>query len=40
MIVQRLLILVRVFGRLLDPVGRGFARVLNAATPLFHAINY
>jgi hypothetical protein len=40
MIVQKLLILVRVFGRLPDPVGRGFARVLDVATPPFHLINY
>lgn len=40
MIVQRLLILVRLFGRLPDAVGRGFARVLNAATPQFDVINY
>lgn len=40
MIVQRLLILMRVFGRLPDPVGRGFARVLDAATRPFHLINY
>ena len=40
MIVQRLLVLVRVFGRLPDPVSRVFARALNAATRPFHAINY
>jgi len=40
MIVQRLLVLVRVFSRLPDPVSRGFARVLNAGTTPFHAINY
>ncbi|MGW5151109.1 DinB family protein [Rhodococcus koreensis] len=40
MVVRRLLILVRVFSRLPDPVGRGFARALNAATPVFHQINY
>ncbi|MEV0297611.1 DinB family protein [Nocardia sp. NPDC050710] len=40
MIVRRLLILVRVVGRLPDPVGRGFARVLDTATPSFHLVNY
>ena len=40
MIVQRLLILVRVLGRLPDHVSRVFARVLNAATTPFHTINY
>jgi hypothetical protein len=40
MIVRRLLILVRVFGRLPDRVGRGFARVLDAATRPFDVINY
>ncbi len=39
-IVRALLILVRLFGRLPDPAGRGFAAVLNAATPPFHVINY
>jgi DinB superfamily len=40
MVVQRLLILVRIFGRLPEPVSRGFARLLNATTPAFHRINY
>jgi hypothetical protein len=40
MIVQRLLILVKVFGRLPDSVSRGFARLLNAATRPFDVINY
>jgi hypothetical protein len=39
-IVRALLVLVRVFGRLPDPVSRGFASILNAATPPFHVINY
>jgi hypothetical protein len=40
MIVQRLLILVRVLSRLPEPVNRGFARLLNAATKPFDVINY
>jgi hypothetical protein len=40
MIVQRLLLLVKVFSRLPDRVGRVFARILNAATRPFHVINY
>ncbi|MDI9938856.1 DinB family protein [Rhodococcus sp. IEGM 1351] len=40
MVVRRLLVLVRVFSRLPDRVGRGFARALDAGTPLFHQINY
>jgi hypothetical protein len=40
MIVQRLLMLARLFGRLPPFISRGFARILNAATPPFHAINY
>jgi hypothetical protein len=40
MIVQRLLILVKVFSRLPDSVSRVFARVLNAATRPFDVINY
>ena len=40
MIVQRLLVLVRVFGRLPDKVSRVFARILNATTTPFHWINY
>lgn len=40
MVVQRLLLLVRVFGRLPDAVSRGYARMLNATTPAFHVINF
>ncbi len=40
MVVRRLLFLVRLFGRLPDRVSRGFARMLDAATRPFHAINY
>ena len=40
MVVRRLLFLVRLFGRLPDRVGRGFARILDAATRPFHVINY
>jgi len=40
MVVQRLLILVRLFGRLPDWVSGACARLLNAATTPFHAINY
>ena len=40
MIVQRLLILVKIFSRLPDQVRRVFARCLNAATKPFDAINY
>jgi len=40
MIVQRLLPLVRVFRHLPPSFSRGFARMLNAATPPFHVINY
>ena len=40
MIVQRLLILVRLFGRLPDAIDRSFAKVLNAATRPFDVINY
>jgi hypothetical protein len=40
MVVERLIILVKVFGRLPDRVGRVFARILNAATRPFHVINY
>ncbi len=39
-IVRALLVLVRVFGRLPDPLSRGFAAILNAATRPFHVINY
>jgi hypothetical protein len=40
MVVQRLLLLVRVLGRLPNWVSLGFACLLNAATKPFHAINY
>ena len=40
MIVQRLLILMKLFSRLPDRVGRVFARLLNAATKPFDVINY
>jgi putative intracellular protease/amidase len=40
LIVRRLLPLVRFFGRLPDWASRGFAAVLNAATPPFHFVNY
>ena len=40
MIVQRLLIVVKVFNRLPDGVSRSFARLLNAATKPFDVINY
>jgi hypothetical protein len=40
MIVLRLLVLVRVFGRLPDSAGRRFARLLNAATAPFDLVNF
>jgi hypothetical protein len=40
MVVQRLLILVRVFSRLPDPVSRVFANGLDSATKPFHLVNY
>ena len=40
MVVQRLLILVKVFGRLPNAASRTFARTLNAATTPFDVINY
>lgn len=40
MVVQRLLILVRAFGRLPNWASRAFAAILNAATPIFDVINY
>ena len=40
MVVQRLLILVRIFSRLPDPVSRMFANILDSATKPFHLINY
>jgi hypothetical protein len=40
LIVVRLLVLVRIFGRLPDGFSRGFAGVLEASTRPFHVINY
>jgi DinB superfamily len=40
MVVQRLLVLVRSFGRLPDGVSRSYARMLDAVTAPFHSINY
>ena len=40
LVVRRLLPLVRLFGRLPDPVSRGFAALLNAGTRPFHLVNY
>jgi hypothetical protein len=40
LLVRRLLPLVRLFGRLPDPISRTFAAVLNAGTRPFHGINY
>jgi hypothetical protein len=40
MVVQRLLILVKMFGRLPDAASRVFARILDAATAPFDVINY
>jgi hypothetical protein len=40
MVVLRLLILVRVFSRLPDPVNRAYARALDSGTTPFHVINY
>ena len=40
MIVQRLVVLVKVFSRLPDAVSRAYARLLNAATKPFDVINY
>jgi DinB superfamily len=40
LIVLRLLVLVRIFGRLPDGVSRGFAGALEASTRPFHVINY
>ena len=40
MVVQRLLVLVKVFSRLPDSVSRRFARVLDAATAPFDVITY
>lgn len=40
MVVQRLLLLVRLFDRLPDSVSRAYARVLNAVTPAFDGVNF
>ena len=40
MVVQRLLVFVRIFSRLPDPVSRVYANILDAATNPFHFINY
>ncbi|WP_068179666.1 DinB family protein [Mycobacterium sp. UM_CSW] len=40
MVVQRLIFLVRLFSQLPEWISRGFARTLNAGTPLFDRINY
>lgn len=40
MVVQRLLVLIKVFGRLPDSVSRVFARVLDAVTAPFDVVNY
>jgi hypothetical protein len=40
MVVQRLLVRVRIFSRLPDPVSRVYANILDAATNPFHIINY
>ena len=40
MVVQALLPLVKIFGHLPGPAGRGFARLLNAGARPFHAVNY
>ena len=40
MVVQRLIVLVRIFSRLPDPVSRTFANILDAATKPFHIVNY
>lgn len=39
-VVRRLFVLVRLFGRLPDAVSRSFAKALDAATRPFHLINY
>lgn len=40
MVVQRLIVLIKVFGRSPDSVSRVFARVLNAVTAPFDVVNY
>lgn len=40
MVVQALLPLVKIFGRLPPPAGRGFARLLDAGTRPFDVVNY
>jgi hypothetical protein len=39
MVVQRLLLLVRLFDRLPDSVSRGYARMLNRVTPPFEGLS-
>jgi DinB family protein len=39
-VVQRLLLLLRLFDRLPDSFSLGYARMLNAATPAFDVVNY
>ena len=40
LVVRRLLVLVRLIGRLPDRIGSGFAALLDAGTPVFDAVNY
>ena len=40
MVVRALLVLVRIFGRLPEPVSTGFAAMLNFMTAPFHVVNY
>lgn len=40
MVVQRLLVLVRLFGRLPDRVGAAYARLLDSVPGPFHTVNY
>src|SRR3954468_521924 len=40
MVVQRLLVLARLFGRLPERFSRGFARLLDSAARPFHLVNY
>lgn len=40
LVVQRLLVLVKLFGKLPDSFSRVYARLLDAATPVFHQVNY
>src|SRR5262245_45449173 len=39
-VVQRLLLLVRMFGHQPQPFSRAFARMLNGTTPLFDVVNF